>query len=77
MNHSTSTSNRRLVVYSGIGALNYTTRDEGLFQVRSGFICQEFDTLLKAYFYYITLNGETSLWDVTNEQVLVESRTEY
>lgn len=63
------------MITSGIGVANYFLRDEGKFQVRYRHGIREFDTLISAYLFYNPLEIEASIWDMTIEPILIESKT--
>ena len=67
-------SGQLFVTHLGIGVANYFIRDEGRFQVRYKTEVMDFDTLLKAFLFYESLGYEASIWDMTHEPILVESK---
>jgi hypothetical protein len=69
-----NTSNSQLIIHSGIGVENYHLRDEGRFQVRYNARIKEFETLIGAYLFYQSLEIESSVWDMTDGAILVESK---
>ena len=73
MNEHSSTDHQ-LMIHSGVGVANYFIRDEGHFQVRYKGGIREFKTLIKAYLFYVQLSEEASVWDMTVEPILVESK---
>ena len=74
MKNNYATSKGHLIISSGIGISNYTIREEGLFQVRCGKQIKNFKTLVSAALFLEGLTEETSLWDMTFEPILIESR---
>jgi len=63
------------IIHSGMGASNYTKREEGVFEVREQGKARRFPTLLSAYISFIKISGTSSIWDVTEYEVLVEAKT--
>jgi hypothetical protein len=53
-------------------AENYTVREEGIFQVRYSKGDNLFETLIGAFNFYITLEDEASIYDITEGERLVE-----
>jgi hypothetical protein len=74
MKNTYASSKGRLVIRSGIGLANYTLREEGKFQVRYGTEIKNYKTLVSAALLYEQLAEEASLWDMTKEPILVESK---
>jgi len=74
MKNTYATSKGSLVIRSGIGISNYTIREEGHFQVRYGNHMKEFRTIVSAALTYEQLAEEATLWDMTEEPILVESK---
>jgi hypothetical protein len=74
MKNTYATSKGSLVIRTGTGVCNYTLREEGLFQVRYGSHVKDFKTIVSAALTYEQLNEEASLWDMTGEPILVESK---
>jgi hypothetical protein len=74
MKNTYATSKGSLVIRSGIGISNYTIREEGQFQVRYGSHVKNFNTIVSAALTYEQLAEEASLWDMTKDPILVESK---
>jgi hypothetical protein len=63
------------IIHSGIGASNYTQREEGVFELRAQSGARRYPTLLSAYISFIKLAATASIWDLTEAEVLVEAKT--
>ena len=74
MKNSYATSKGNLVLRSGIGISNYTIREEGTFQVRLNNQVKNFKTLIAAALYFEQALDEASVWDMTGEPILVETK---
>jgi hypothetical protein len=74
MKKNYSIAEHQFMIHSGVGVANYFIRDEGHFQVRYRGGIQEFTTLVKAYLFYVQLGEEASVWDMTVDPILVESK---
>ncbi len=75
MKSKPSLSSGQYMIYSGIGVPDYFIRDEGRFQVRYIGGIKEFSNLLHAYLFYQPLIMDASIWDMTEEPILVEEKT--
>jgi hypothetical protein len=69
-----SLSKGRLVVTTGIGIGNYTTRETGKFQVRQHSRVTDFESLIAASLFFHPIDEEASLWDITASPVMIESK---
>ena len=74
MKNSYAISKGSLEIRSGIGISNYTIRETGTFQVRFASQIKNFKTLLSAAMYFEQIMDEASVWDMTQEPILVESK---
>jgi len=63
------------IIHSGIGASNYTQREEGVFELRAQNGVKRYATLLSAYISFIKISATASIWDLTENEVLVEAKT--
>ncbi|HWJ92239.1 MAG TPA: hypothetical protein VNR87_14075 [Flavisolibacter sp.] len=67
-------SGGNLVLTSGTGISNYTTREKGKFQVRHKSGTREFASLVAATLFYSGLACRASIWDITEEPEMIESK---
>ena len=74
MKNTYALSRGKLVLTSGVGIPNYSTREEGCFQVRYQDTSRNFFSLIKASQFYSQLEEEASVWDMTDRPVLVEAK---
>jgi hypothetical protein len=74
MKSASSTSNDPFIVTSGIGISNYSLREEGKFQVRYHNKVRDFKTLVGSCLFYMSLKEEATIWDMTIEPILIESK---
>ncbi|MFL5741031.1 MAG: hypothetical protein ACJ75B_12490 [Flavisolibacter sp.] len=74
MKNTYSLSRGKLVLTSGVGIPNYSVREEGSFEVRFQDTSRNFFSLMKASQFYLQLEEEASLWDMTEKPVMVEAK---
>lgn len=74
MRKTSSAANDPLIITSGIGINNYLIREEGKFQVRYANRIRDFNTLVASSLFYLSLREEATIWDMTEEPILIESK---
>jgi hypothetical protein len=74
MKNASPTSNDPYIITSGIGISNYSLREEGKFQVRCLNKVRDFNTLVASCLFYMSLKEEATIWDMTSDPILIESK---